>query len=114
MMKSLLTGVLLGLSLPALAGEEPRLLQLEIAAGQTLLIPVQALQQRNGISGVFVAYNGEARFRMVRPGTRDRRRVTVLSGLFGDETLVLGKADKLYDGMPLADNTSSKRSGAAQ
>ncbi len=69
--------------------------------GEVLTMPAQALVERGGISGVFVLLAGEARFRMVKVGRADRRRVEVLSGLRGDETLVVGDLTEVLDGSPI-------------
>lgn len=65
-------------------------------------IPRQALVERGGIPGVFVlSPAGEARFRMVRPGGVRGAQVEILSGLHGDETLVLGDLADVHDGSPI-------------
>ena len=56
---------------------------------------------RNGISGVFVLENNEARFRMVRLGKTGTGKVEILSGLFGNETLVVGGLEAVHDGSPI-------------
>ena len=62
-------------------------------------IPRQALVERGGVPGVFVlSETGEARFRMVRAGKTSDTRVEILSGLSGNETLVLGDLAALHDG----------------
>jgi len=70
-------------------------------APSVLLIPRQALSERAGIPGVFVLENQQARFRMVRTGKTDTTHVQVLSGLHGDETLVLGDLSAVHDGSPI-------------
>jgi multidrug efflux pump subunit AcrA (membrane-fusion protein) len=65
-------------------------------------VPQAALIERGGITGVFVlAADGVARFRLVRTGKRSDGRVEVLSGLSGDETLVLGDLGNVRDGSPI-------------
>ena len=64
-------------------------------------IPRAALLVRNGISGVFVVEKNEARFRMVRSGKKDADKVEILSGLFGDETLLIGELEAVHDGIPV-------------
>ncbi len=65
-------------------------------------IPHQALVERGGIPGVFVLNPaGEARFRMVRPGGTLGAQVEILSGLHGDEALVLGDLAEVHDGSPI-------------
>ena len=105
--------VLLTLALSAVnaaAAEADVILQPLNATGQRLIsAPQRAVVYRNGIPGVFVAQNGEARFRMVRLGRQTGKTVAVLSGLFGDETLVLAKPEQLYDGMPLKRDSNTDR-----
>ena len=69
--------------------------------GVLISIPRAALVVRNGIPGVFVVSNNEARFRMVRRGKIHRAKVEILSGLFGDETLVIGELKSVHDGSPV-------------
>ena len=88
----------------AWAGDAMRLLPLQAKGGQHIRVPAEALVYRNGIPGVFVARDGEARFRMVRTGRQTGNTITVLSGLFGDETLVLADPQQLHDGMALHAN----------
>ena len=65
-------------------------------------IPRQALVERGGIPGVFVLGEaGEARFRMVRAGDTRGAQTEILSGLHGDETLVLGDLSAVHDGSPI-------------
>ena len=78
------------------------------AEGIFISIPRAALISRNGIPGVFVVENNEARFRMVRPGKTGVDTVEILSGLFGHEELVMSHLDAMHDGSPL--NISIKKS----
>lgn len=67
-----------------------------------ILIPRAALVERGGIPGVFVLSEaGAARFRMVRLGRPRAAQVEILSGLHGDETLVLGDLSAVRDGTPI-------------
>lgn len=87
-------------SLPSL--ERPVLtLQVKPDALSTLTIPRPALVERGGIPGVFVLENNQARFRMVRLGKVSATQAQVLSGLHGDETLVLGDLTDVHDGSPI-------------
>lgn len=70
--------------------------------GLHISIPVDALIMRNNIPGVFVVENNEARFRMVRLGKISSSKVEILSGLFGDETLVNGGLEDVHDGSPIS------------
>lgn len=64
-----------------------------------LKIPRAALVERGGIPGVFVLSEaGEARFRLVRPGRSSGTQAEILSGLHGNETLVLGDLSAVHDG----------------
>jgi len=88
-------------SLPHL--ERP-VLALHGKPGESLIIriPRQALVVRGGIPGVFVLSEaGEARFRMVRAGDNRGAQAEILSGLHGDETLVLGDLSAVHDGTPI-------------
>jgi multidrug efflux pump subunit AcrA (membrane-fusion protein) len=93
----------------------------KLAAGPTaqarLSVPAAALVNRGGIPGVFVLQRAapfpppvndaegnalpEARFRMVKPGRTAGGRVEILSGLSGDEVLVLGDLGSIHDGSPI-------------
>ena len=51
---------------------------------------------------MFVLNNtGEARFRLIRAGRTSANQVEILSGLHGDETLVLGDLSAVHDGSPV-------------
>ena len=69
--------------------------------GVSISIPRAALTVRNGVPGVFVVVNNEARFRMVRPGKTGKVRVEILSGLFGNETLIIDDLQVVHDGSPV-------------
>lgn len=86
------------LTLPSL--QRP-VVKLKVAAPQRLLIPAVAFVERSGLPGVFVLDAGQARFRMVRIGMRRAGQLEVLSGLHGDETLVLGDLADVHDGSPI-------------
>jgi len=64
-------------------------------------IPSRALVFRDGVPGVFVVQNNEARFRMVRVGKKINKSVSILAGLFGNETVLTSNVSTLFDGMPL-------------
>jgi len=69
--------------------------------GVMVKIPTRALVFRNGVPGVFVVQNNEARFRMVRVGKKVNKSVYILAGLFGNETVLTGNTSTLFDGMSL-------------
>jgi hypothetical protein len=74
-------------------------------AGDTrvvIRIPQAALVERGGIPGVFVlSAQQQSRFRMVKQGKMGTGQVEILSGLHGDETLVLGDLKSVHDGSPI-------------
>ena len=89
---------------PSLPRVDRPVLSLQVKPAELLRIriPRQALVERGGIPGVFVlSPAGEARFRMVRPGGTRGTQVEILSGLRGDETLVLGNLADVHDGSPI-------------
>ncbi len=65
-------------------------------------IPRDAFLLRGGLPGVFVLQNARARFRMIKVGRTQGDRLEVLSGLSGDETLVVGDLADVHDGSPIA------------
>ncbi|MDH5632464.1 MAG: hypothetical protein OEZ10_05650 [Gammaproteobacteria bacterium] len=67
----------------------------------TLTVPRSGIVSRNGTPGVFVFDNGQARFRMIRPGKVHGDQQQVLSGLNGSETLVTGSLNEVRDGSPI-------------
>lgn len=95
---------------PSLPHVERPVLTLHVPPGDLakLLIPRQALVERGGIPGVFVLQETgaqppdmQARFRLVRAGRFRDSQVEILSGLRGDETLVLGDLAAVHDGSPI-------------
>ncbi|MHB8455778.1 MAG: hypothetical protein ACYDDO_14040 [Acidiferrobacterales bacterium] len=72
------------------------------SAEAQVLIPRDAFLLRGGLPGVFVLQNGRARFRMIKAGRTQGDRLEVLSGLSGDETLVVGNLADVHDGTPIA------------
>ena len=86
------------LMLPSL---QRHVVTLKVAVPQRLFIPAAAYVERSGLPGVFVLNAGQARFRMVRIGMRSAGQLEVLSGLSGDETLVLGDLADVHDGSPI-------------
>ena len=110
-----LAGLLAGLALTSCRGKPPvpppslpslerpvLALQIKPDSLSALTIPIEALIDRGGIPGVFVLEKNQARFRMVRFGKTSAARVEVLSGLHGDETLVLGELTEVHDGSPIS------------
>ncbi len=64
-------------------------------------IPQSLLVSRDAVPGVFVLENNQARFRMVLPGKRSGAKVEILSGLFGNETLLSDDLAAMHDGSPV-------------
>jgi hypothetical protein len=86
---------------PSLPRVERPVLTLDIKPENLLKIriPRQALVERAGVPGVFVLnQDGRARFRMVRGGRLQASQAEILSGLQGNETLVLGDLTAVHDG----------------
>lgn len=77
------------------------LLQLDARKATDLLIPEKAIVMRGGVPGVFVLQDNEARFRMVKPARQQGSQRQILSGLQGNETLVLGSLQEVHDGSPI-------------
>lgn len=89
---------------PSLPKVDRPVLSLQVKPAELfrIRIPRQALVERGGVPGVFVlSPAGEARFRMVRSGGTLGAQVEILSGLHGDETLVLGDLAEVHDGSPI-------------
>lgn len=107
----LIVSALLGATLAACSDPAPRPPEqppavdrpvLLLAGAQPIRVPRAAIVERAGVTGVYVLDSGRARFRMVKTGTeRDPSQVEILSGLTGNETLVLGDFAGLYDGHPV-------------
>ncbi len=64
-------------------------------------IPRRAITRFGGWPGVFVLEHGRARFRLLKIGRVGRRTAVVLSGLSGDETLILPPFRAVDDGSPV-------------
>jgi hypothetical protein len=71
------------------------------SSAQSISVPRSTLTYRDAVPGVFVLENDEARFRMVRTGKLGATRIEILSGLFGNEVLLLGDLDQVHDGSPV-------------
>lgn len=67
-------------------------------SGTHSAVPVTALTERGGLTGVFVMDNGRALFHWLKLGERTTDTVEVLAGLSGNETLVDTPSALLYDG----------------
>lgn len=78
-------------------------------AAQNLWIAHDAVVVHNGIPGVYVLQDGRARFRMIRRGRSEAGRIQILSGLLGNETLVLGDRTDIHDGSPIVTAASTPK-----
>lgn len=85
-------------ALPAL--ERP-VFALSVPKDQRILVPKTALVKRGGIPAVFVLRERQARLRMIKSGRTVGDRIEILSGLMGDETLILGDLQPVHDGSPI-------------
>jgi multidrug efflux pump subunit AcrA (membrane-fusion protein) len=61
----------------------------------SVVVPVTALQIRQGRPGVFVAADGRARWRAIEPGLRGRDVVEVKSGLTTGERIALPRDPRM-------------------
>ncbi len=68
---------------------------------ETLTVPGEALLPLGQIERLFVVEDGVARLRLVRSGTRQDGRVEILSGLQGQEQVVVAGNRRLQDGQPV-------------
>lgn len=67
-----------------------------------VLIPTDSIVDFAGLPGVFVlSPHRRARFRLIKIGKRHGGESEILSGLLGDETLVLPPFKGVYDGSPV-------------
>ena len=88
------------------AGIGPRLgsyarVEIPVASAEALAVPVEALAERSGRRGVFVAEGGVARFREVVTGLDDGRVVEVRSGVREGEAVIVTGLHRLEDGIPV-------------
>jgi multidrug efflux pump subunit AcrA (membrane-fusion protein) len=88
------------------AGVEPRLgsyvrVEIPVASAEALAVPVEALVERAGRRGVFVAEGGAARFREVVLGLDDGRVAEVRSGVREGEAVIVTGLHRLEDGIPV-------------
>jgi hypothetical protein len=89
-------------SAPPLPRLERPILTLAASETQNISIPRAALVERAGLPGVFVlSTEGQARFRLVRPGKIHGAEIEILSGLRAGETLVIGDLGAVRDGTPI-------------
>lgn len=74
----------------------------DLDAHGDVVIPRIAIVRRGGIPSVFVlSKHGRARLRLIKIGATTAHRAEILSGLNGDETLVLPPFRGVFDGSPI-------------
>ncbi|WP_298186115.1 hypothetical protein [Acidiferrobacter sp.] len=75
-----------------------------------VVIPMNAIVHQGSLPGVFVlSPHGRARFRLIKIGATRDGRAQILSGLNGNETLVLPPFHGVYDGSPVHPLTTTRR-----
>lgn len=88
--------------LPALS--RPLLTLAEVSASPSaVMVPRNSVVIRGGATGVFVLQDNQARFRLIRLGKSVGSQKQVLSGLHGDETLIVGNLSDVHDGSPISE-----------
>ena len=92
------------LDLPATPGLRPGQfgrVGIPLAEVDSLVVPASAITQRGQLDLVFVAIDGRAQLRIVRPGRRLAGGIEILAGLNSGETIVVEDAAGLTDGQRL-------------
>lgn len=84
--------------LPGMQADVEVILQSEEAA---LVLPFEALRERDGATGVYVVHDRTAVWRPVTPGSRTGRRIQIIDGLESGEWVVTTPDPRLADGQPL-------------
>ena len=71
----------------------------EILADGSILVPRDTIVDHIGTKGVFIlSADNQARFRMVKAGKQNGDSVSISSGLKGNERILTGPFDSVYDG----------------
>ena len=74
----------------------------EVLADGSIRIDSTQLIKHIGTDGVFIlSADKRARFRMVKAGKKAGNKITVSSGLTGEELILSGPFDSVYDGSPV-------------
>ncbi|MBD3163387.1 MAG: efflux RND transporter periplasmic adaptor subunit [Candidatus Eisenbacteria bacterium] len=73
----------------------------EIGSREALLLPVDALRTRGGLTGLFVAEDGRATFRLVTASAPENGTVRILSGLSAGDEIILDPPATLEVGNPI-------------
>lgn len=74
----------------------------EILADGSILVPRDTIVDHIGTTGVFIlSADNQARFRMVKAGKQNADSVSISSGLKGNELILTGPFESVYDGSPV-------------
>ena len=74
----------------------------EILADGSILLPRDTIVEHIGTKGVFIlSADNQARFRMVKAGKQNGDSVSISSGLKGNEQILTGSFESVYDGSPV-------------
>ncbi|MGB5223974.1 MAG: hypothetical protein WBN49_02265 [Arenicellales bacterium] len=74
----------------------------EILDDGSILIPADTIVKHIGTAGVFIlSDDNQARFRMVKAGKNNGDLVSISSGLTGNEQILTGPYESIYDGSPV-------------
>ena len=73
-----------------------------ILADGSIQIPGNTIVEHIGTKGVFIlSADNQARFRMVKAGKKNGNSVSISSGLTGNEQILTGPYESVYDGSPV-------------
>ena len=74
----------------------------EATADGSIRISSALILQHIGTDGVFIlSTDKRARFRMVKAGKKSGKKINISSGLTGDEQILTGPYDSVFDGSPV-------------
>jgi RND family efflux transporter MFP subunit len=93
------------------AGLFARLLVPGVAAEPRITVPVAAVFERGGLTGVFLVHEGRARLRWVAAGARDGHTIEIRAGVEPGERVVLDPAG-LADGAAVTEQRASSGAGS--
>lgn len=86
----------------ALPVTEQSAITTEILADGSILVPRKTIVDHIGTKGVFIlSADNQARFRMVKAGKQIGDSVSISSGLKGNEQILTGPFESVYDGSPV-------------
>ena len=76
-------------------------LEVPLSEAAFLFVPPPALVLRGQLEILFIATDGKAQMRLVRPGKQTPQGIEILAGLASGETVIVEGAETLRDGQPL-------------